>query len=212
MEKKCIDGEGNFIRWDFVEKLDNLQNSEGLHLGNKLRKSHLNFFKPKMKVGLAVQLFSQSVADSLSYCQDELKLEEFQGCFGTIKFIKTINCIFDILNSRSLNPAGFKKTIFEKNIQITRTFINEAIAYISNLKFNDTLIINSNRKTGFIVFIISLKSILLLYDEMVCKEKKLIFIPMYKMSQDLIELFFSSICSKGGWNNNPTCRQLFRSL
>lgn len=201
------DIEGNFIKWEFIEKLDILQNSEGLHLGNKLRKAHLNFFKQKMKVRLAVQLLSQSVAASLSYCQDELKLEEFQGCSGTVKFIKIINDIFDILNSRSLNPPGFKKALFEKNIEITKTFIEEAIDYISNLKFNDEFIINSNRKTGFLGFIISLKSALLMYNEMVCKEKKLIYLPIYKMSQDHLQLFFSSVRSRGGWNNNPTCRQ-----
>lgn len=32
--------EGNVIKWEFSEKLDVLQNSKGLHLGNKFRKAH----------------------------------------------------------------------------------------------------------------------------------------------------------------------------
>ncbi|KAF0763324.1 Uncharacterized protein FWK35_00006252 [Aphis craccivora] len=33
------------------------------------------------------------------------------------------------------------------------------------------------------------------------------FIITYKLSQDHLETFFSAIRGKGGYNNNPTCRQ-----
>lgn len=45
---------GNHINCNFIEKLEALQNQEGLHLGNKLRKAHVNFFKHKMKARLPV--------------------------------------------------------------------------------------------------------------------------------------------------------------
>lgn len=37
--------------------------------------------------------------------------------------------------------------------------------------------------------------------------KKKSFIPTYKLSKDHLELFYSSIRSQGGYNNNPTARQ-----
>lgn len=40
--------------------------------------------------------------------------------------------------------------------------------------------------------------------------KKLKFLPIYKFSQNHLELFFGAIRSHGGYNNNPTARQ-FRS-
>lgn len=40
--------------------------------------------------------------------------------------------------------------------------------------------------------------------------EKLKFLPIYKFSQDQLELFFGAIRSYGGYNNNPTSRQ-FRS-
>lgn len=130
-EKKYLkDGEGNLIKWDYIQQLETLQETEGLHLGNKLRKAHLNFFKQKMKVRLAVQLLSKSVADALSYCEEQLGLSEFKNCHGTVRFINIINNVFDILNSHSLVPPKYKKALFEKNIDTTRDFIFEAIDYI----------------------------------------------------------------------------------
>lgn len=207
-KKVLIDCKGGFIKWCFVEKLEKLQDSEGLHLANKLRKAHIHFFKQKMKVRLAVQLMSESVADAISYCAENLKLIEFRDCQATVDFIKLINNCFDILNSRSLIPPSFKKSLCEKNIEKISNYIEECINYIASLKFGDgELIINSKRKTGFVGFIISLKSALALYNELIYNKKLLIYLPLYKVSQDHLELFFSSVRSKGGWNNNPTARQ-----
>ena len=37
-----------------------------------------------MKVKLAAQVFSQSVADALEYCNKELHLPQFRGCEETV--------------------------------------------------------------------------------------------------------------------------------
>lgn len=52
-----------------------------------------------MKVRLATQLSSNSVADALHYCKNELKLKEFEGCTATVNFIRIVNDMFDVLNS-----------------------------------------------------------------------------------------------------------------
>jgi len=47
-EKKIlIDGDNNTIKFDYLEKLLILQESEGLHLANKLKKQHIYFFQTK---------------------------------------------------------------------------------------------------------------------------------------------------------------------
>lgn len=51
-----------------MEHLNELQLNEGLHMGNKLRSAHLNYKKKIVNVRLAVQVFSQSVADALKIC------------------------------------------------------------------------------------------------------------------------------------------------
>ena len=58
----------------------------------------------KMKVKHAVQTLSASEADALVFCEQALKLPEFQGCTATVDFISTVDRLFDFLNSR--NPTG----------------------------------------------------------------------------------------------------------
>lgn len=59
------DAKDNTISWGYIKELHLLQEKEGLHVANKLRSVHVNFFKQKMKVRLAAQTFSQSVADAV---------------------------------------------------------------------------------------------------------------------------------------------------
>lgn len=78
-----------------------------------------------------------------------------------------------------------------------------------DLKFgNGQRVVESNRKSGFIGIALSLQSIINIYDLHInCENSLLKYLPVYKCSQDYIELFFASIRSHGGYNNNPTCRQ-----
>lgn len=55
------------------------------------------FFKLKKIVRLAIQLLSSSVADALNYREDNLHLQEFNGCQATVQFIYNISNCFDIL-------------------------------------------------------------------------------------------------------------------
>lgn len=52
-----------------------------------------------MKVKLAVQTLSSSVADALQFMQQTS--EDFKNCDATIQFIRVVDEIFDFLNSRN---------------------------------------------------------------------------------------------------------------
>ena len=207
-KKSLVNGQGNKIRWDYIDNLHKLQTSQGLHFGNKLRTAHIEWFKRKMNVKLAAQLLSESVATSLQFCLDE-KLSDFKGCEATIEFIKIFNNLFDVLNSRNLCSSGFKRPISEKNSSEIISFLEEAETYIKNLKLTDGLhVIKSNRRTGFLGFIFCIQSLLHTYKSFIaCSDPQLSYITTYKMSQDHIELFFGKIRSMGGCNNNPTSKQ-----
>ena len=84
--KSMVDCDGEFIDYRFVERLHHLQTTEGLHLGNKLRSAHMQWFKKKMNVKLAAQLLSESVAKSLQFCREE-NLPGFEGCEPTMQSI-----------------------------------------------------------------------------------------------------------------------------
>ncbi|KAL4085133.1 hypothetical protein QTP88_027425 [Uroleucon formosanum] len=68
-------------------------NESGLHYATKLRNRHIYYFREKMKVRLAVQTFSTSVANAILFCMNDLKLDNFQGADATIEFclIQTSN-------------------------------------------------------------------------------------------------------------------------
>ncbi|RVE55172.1 hypothetical protein evm_000070 [Chilo suppressalis] len=85
-KKRFLDYQGNNIKWSYLIKLNNLQKSQGLHLGNKLKDKHIDFQRQKMKVKLASQLFSNSVADALQLC--EKSDETFKNAAATINFIR----------------------------------------------------------------------------------------------------------------------------
>ncbi|KAL4718703.1 hypothetical protein ACJJTC_011322, partial [Scirpophaga incertulas] len=110
-----LDPQGRVISWDYVKSLVELQDNEGLHLGNKLNKSHINFVKQIMKVKLAAQVMSESVANAIEFCDTELKISDFKNSEGTVDFIRKINNLFDVLNSRNLKSYTYKKPLYQKN-------------------------------------------------------------------------------------------------
>ena len=71
---------------------------------------------------------------------------------------------------------------------------------------NPVCVLQSQRKTGFMGFIISMKSSLKIARELI-EKKKISYFLTYKLSQDHIETLFSIIRRKNGFNNNPSCKQ-----
>lgn len=198
--------EGYIISWGFVTQLVDLQENEGFHLANKVTAAHVHFKKQIMKVKLAAQTLSASVADAIEFCAESLALEEFKNCGPTVEFIKKFNSLFDIMNSRNLNSYGYKKPLLKQNCDAHKEFLENMYRYITGLKLNNVPILMSNRKTGFLGFLMCIKSLIYLCDEMV-RTNRVDFLCSYKMSQDHLEYFFSAIRARGGFNNNPSARQ-----
>jgi len=110
-----------------------------------------------MKVRLAAQTFSQSVADAMTYCKNNLKLTDFNNCALTITFCININNIFDFLNTRNyLSKAEYTKPLKLSGNTNIQTFIQSSISYLQNLKCKDVKqnklipLVQSSRKTGFV--------------------------------------------------------------
>lgn len=65
------------IEWKYIIYLIQLQEQEQLHAATKVRKRHLNWQQEKMKVKLAVETLSTSVANAIDFCTIDLNLEHF---------------------------------------------------------------------------------------------------------------------------------------
>ena len=83
-----------------------------------------------MKVYLATQVLSKSVADSLQFCEESLDDQEFKKTGAACEFLRTFNTIFDILDSNhkfSLKKPALKvdnKDIWTDEFEKTEFFIS----------------------------------------------------------------------------------------
>ena len=195
------------ISWRFIEELHNVQVSEGTRAGCKLQKKHIAWTKNKMKVGLAASTLSRSVADALDFCRIDCKNPKFSESAATSKFLRMIDRVFDILNSRNPLARGTKAPMSSENKAEWESIFSKTLTYIMKLKtWKGQLLVTSKQKTGFIGFILAIKTFRGLYVNYV-EKGPLNHIITYKWSQDHLELFFGMLRSKLGDNNNPTCLQ-----
>ena len=201
------DARGREIRWQYIQHLHELQVEEGVHAANKVRKAHVEFHRQKMKVSLAAQILSNSVADALKFCREELRLPQFVGSEATEEFIRIFNDAFDVMNSRNLHGKNLKAPMSLINEPLWMEVFQRTRDYILNLSLVDgTKIVQSRRKTGFVGFLMNIQSLQNIFDFHV-RKGQLTYLLTYKLSQDHLELFFGSLRSRLGCNNNPTTTQ-----
>lgn len=197
---------GEKASWDHIKALEKLQSENGLHLANKLRFRHINFYKQKMKVSLAAQTLSESVAKSLEFCKNnstKSDYKEFQNCDATISLVRNINIVFDILNSKSTMGKGFKKPLRPTTKELFFDEFDRITNYLMELKFeNGQLIVKSQNQRGFVGLILAMKSFRGIYENYV-ENGELKYLLGYKLNQDHLETFFSVVRTRGGFNDNP---------
>lgn len=119
--------EKRLIKWNHIESLHDLQDIAGVRLANKLTKQHVNFKNNKMKVRLAVQVLSDSVANAILHCDKTLNIKVFEQSEYTVVFLKVFDRLFDIFNSTGLRC---KKPLNHENAAEIFRFISEADLFI----------------------------------------------------------------------------------
>lgn len=186
------DGQKRKIEWRYIVALENYQRTHKINLGNKLTKAHIQWDKKKMCVAIAVETLSNSVADAIEFLRKN-GIEEFQGSEATVDFIRRMNNVFDILNSRDdANAIGFKRPISEETKDEYFKYFDESILYISQLKIkpNGRSILTSKSRTAFLHLTICMQNMRLFYETYVTSGvlKK---ITTFSFSQDHLELLFS---------------------
>uniref|UniRef100_A0A8C5BZB7 THAP-type domain-containing protein n=1 Tax=Gadus morhua TaxID=8049 RepID=A0A8C5BZB7_GADMO len=189
------------IRWKYIEELNKLQ--------EMFKMAHVRWEKQKMKVKLAAQVFSSSVADALEYCNTQLHLPQFSGCEETVKFLRTIYAAFDVLNSRNPLGKGFKAPMRISNKDRVQEILLKAQRSLLELKDSKGRLVHLGpRKTCVVGFIASCASAWNIFLEVVIQPNApCSYLLTYRLSQDHLELFFSCLRACGGFNNNPTSRQ-----
>ncbi len=133
---------------------------------------------------------SSSVADAIDFCREKLSLPEFKDSEATCKFIRIIDRLFDISNSKNPFGRGYKAAMSQANEIVIKKFFTTAESYLRNLSdLQGRKLVSSPRKTAFLGFIVNMHSFVHLFDSFV-KQNKLKYLLTYKCSQDHLELFF----------------------
>lgn len=132
----------------------------------------------------------------------------FKTVKATVKFIETIDWLFDILNSRNPYGKGFKKPLTRDRLAYLKPIISEKMSYLFNLSNGDNKkIVKTGRKTFICGFGSAVKSILHITENIFNDRQWYKYILTYRFSQDHLELFFAKIRSRHGHNNNPNVLQ-----
>lgn len=162
-----------------------------------------------MNVRMAVETLSQSTANSIEYLMNEGSFE-FAGAKPTIRCIRLFDDLFNVFNTKYVhdNENVFKNAMCNRNKDAIYALFNESTEYIKKLKFKSEdgeimEICKSDAKTGFVGFIIGMRSLQLIQEKYVDTDGTLSFIPTYFLNQDAVEMFFGKIRARGFLDDNP---------
>ena len=188
--KVIKDMNGDTINWCYIEELLKLQEQEGLHLCNKLRRAHVEWESNKMSTKLSLQLFSISVANAIDFCQENLKLEQFKGSEATSKFLRILNNMFDQLNSKKKYDRDLKAPLSKANESSFKAAFEANAAYLMDLKMmSGKRLVDTPRSKAFVGFISLMKSIEHIFNAYVLTGH-LEYLLTFKFSQDHLGLIF----------------------
>lgn len=202
------------IQWSYIEMLHEIQQKDNLKLAYKLKAKHMQWDHHKMNVRLAAQTLSTSVADAIDFLRDDFHHPNFVGSAKTTDFIRRIDKLFDYLNSKNPSVGGLKAPMRRDNFHERKIWLEEMLSYLAALQdVKGNKMCSGKKKTPWIGFIITIKSILHITESLLYRDSNpLNFVCAYKLSQDHLEMLFSRIRRRNGWNNNPNALQFKYSL
>lgn len=209
--KQLFDPDGGVISWDLIKNLVELRLTENVNFGDKLTKTHVEFENVKQNVRLAAQTLSESTAISIEYLDTQLNHEKFRNSKPTTKFVRTINNLYDIMNSKEGHCNDkYKRPICEENVNEIGTYFENAAKYIRGCKVIENgvkkPVLQSRIYTGFFGFLHNMTSFMGIYKDYI-KQNNIDELYTFSMSQDHLEGFFGCIRRMNGCNDNPSPQQ-----
>ena len=161
-----------------------------------------------MNVRVAAQTISSSVADAIDFLREDVGKDEFTGSEETTDFLRKVDKLFDLLNTKNIHERGSKAPLCIENMRGWQQFLEQMYDYVMNLRDEKGRLLRSGRrKTAIIVFSAATKALLNISTDLLTQPHPYKYVLTYKFSQDHIELLFNTIRRRGGWNNNPNAMQ-----
>lgn len=209
------DNKNHKIEWKYIVELEKVSRGSIFGHAHKITQRHIQWKSRAMHVRTAAETLSNSTADAVEFLMKN-NVKKFSSASETIRFIRTINDTFDIMNTMRVNnneQNPFKNAISSENVAKVFEFFEYAKSYLMSLEIiipesrKRQKLIDSKVRTGFRGFLVNIISISLMYKEYVEETHWMIFFATYRLSQDHLEMFFGRIRMANGPNDNPTCKQ-----
>jgi len=186
-----------------IRQMYEMEKGNSLRLCPKLTDGHLEL-KPfkKMKVSLATQVLSHSVAVALRTYVHFQKLDD--SALSTASFVERIDKIFDVLNSRVVKVNHkWKKPLTEKSVEQFQ-LLDEACQWITSWRFRHVL---KNTVKSMLPFqqglLLTIRGIREVVHDLL-NEHAFQFVLTSRFNQDIVENWFSCIRQKGLNNDSRT--------
>ncbi|KAI4468165.1 thap domain-containing protein 9 [Holotrichia oblita] len=193
----------------YIVDFYNQDKKQSFRLAPSLSDAHLspNNFQ-KMKVKLAAQILSASVAAALN---TYIALNFLPAAaMATATFISKIDNLFDVLNSQSFSSTKILNRPF-KGDKSQMKVLDEMLELFRNLTILNENGVDVTKKMNFINgWRITITSILALWELM--KNKGMKYLCTRRLNQDALENFFGTIRQQGGNCLNPTPIQFARAF
>ncbi|XP_001086766.2 DNA transposase THAP9 isoform X1 [Macaca mulatta] len=191
--------------WQHLVELVALEEQELSNM-ERIPSTLANLKNHVLKVNCAAQLFSESVASALEYLLS-LDLPPFQNCIGTIHFLRLINNLFDIFNSRNCYGKGLKGPLLPETYgKINHVLIEAKTIFVTLSDTSNNQIIKGKQKLGFLGFLLNAESLKWLYQNYVFpKVMPFPYLLTYKFSHDHLELFLNMLRQVLVTSSSPTC-------
>lgn len=140
---------------------------------------------------------SSSVADAIQFLR-ESGVPGYEDAEGTITFLRKIDQLFDLLNSRSPFAKGFKRPLSVGWMDVWTESLDSLCLYLKGLQAPNGIPLQLHAKKTFIKgFLLTAQSIKQLAVWLLTRElHPFKYLLTYKFSQDHIELLFRCIRGK----------------
>ena len=189
--------------WKYIKDFYDIDCAQNVRLAPRLTDNHVKLppIWGKMKVKLATQIFSNSVATGMhTYIARGLLPYE---AMATADFCAHMNNIFDILNSSTQFSVAPHKRALRHDTDMA--YINQSIAWLKSFRIinKEGTCVNAKFRCvdGLVLALNCLKGLMFYLHNM----HGLDYLLTRRLCQDPLENYFSLIRQKSGFNQNPSC-------
>ena len=182
------DGERMIAKWCHLQELFSLETSGGsICAAPKLKECHFTLPRgKKMKVILACQIFSHSVAAALKLYVSKSLMSE--AALQTACFVETVNSMWDFVDSHSLSAPVRKKPVTRSDSEGDQvrfaSFFNFVESWCFTNPKNDKLASNIPSHKGWLLVLSAMKG---LSQKLIIEEEVLTHLCLRKCNHDHVE-------------------------